>query len=83
MYKIKLTARARSELKNLSKFHIQAISEILEDLKDDPTLGKPLARELTSWFSYRVSVFRIIYRVNEKDREILIITAGHRSTVYN
>lgn len=83
MYKVKLTARARNEFKNISRRHLQALSEIFDDLKENPLLGKPLTRELTGRFSYRVGVFRILYTINKKDKVILILTAGHRSTVYD
>jgi mRNA interferase RelE/StbE len=83
MFRVKLTGRARKELEDISKRHQQALSEIFDELKDDPYLGKALTRELTGSFSYRMGVFRIIYKVNEKNKEILILTAGHRSIVYN
>lgn len=83
MFKLRLTQRAKKELQDISKRHRQALSEIFKDLKDDPYLGKPLTRELTGKFSYRVGIFRIIYKINQKDEEVLILTAGHRSIVYN
>lgn len=82
MYKIKLTARAKRELKNISKLHEEAISSIFEELKNDPLLGKPLTRELTGKFSLRVGVYRIVYKINKKDKIITILTAGHRATIY-
>ena len=82
MFKIKLTTRAKKELKNISKLHQEAISFVLEELKDDPLLGKPLARELTGRFSLRVGVYRIIYKINKKDKIITMLTAGHRATIY-
>jgi len=54
----------------------------LAEIKEEPFLGKPLARELTGKFSFRVGVYRIIYKVNKKDKVIDILTAGHRATVY-
>jgi len=80
--KIKLTARAKRELKNISKSHRLVLKEILNELKEDPYLGKPLTRELTRRYSYRIGVYRIIYKVSKKDKIIYIITAGHRATVY-
>lgn len=79
MYKIKLTARAKRELKNISKLHLQVLSEIFEDLKENPKLGKPLNRELIARFSYRIGIYRIIYKVNEQDKIVYILTAGHRA----
>ena len=82
MYRIKLTAKAKKELKTISKLHQRAIAFIYEELKDNPYLGKPLTRELTGRFTLRVGVNRIIYKVNKKDKIVLILTAGHRATVY-
>ncbi len=82
MYKIKLAARAKKELKYISTLHKQALTSVFEELKDGPFLGKPLARELTGRFSYRVSNYRVIYKINKKEKIIQVITAGHRSKVY-
>lgn len=82
MYKIKLTARVRREIKQISKSHQVVINEIFDEIKDNPLIGKPLTRELIRRFSYKVSVYRIIYTVNKKDKIVTIITVGHRSVVY-
>ena len=83
MYKVKVTAKAKRELKNLSKEDRLQIGKIIEDLKDDPLIGKPLSRELIRKFSYRVGVYRIIYLVNREDEAITILSAAHREVVYN
>lgn len=82
MYNIKLTARAREELKNLSKAHQFSVGQIIEELKEDPFIGKPLTRELTRRYSYRIGVFRIVYKINKRDKIVYILIVGHRSTVY-
>ncbi len=83
MYKLKLTARAKRELKNISKLHREAIGSFFEELKHDPLLGKPLTRDLTGRFSLRVGVYRIIYKINKKDKIITMLTAGHRANIYD
>ncbi len=83
MYKVKLTAKAKRELKTLSTLDRLQIGEIIEDLKDDPLIGKPLARELIRKFSYRVGIYRIIYLVNQTDKLITILSAGHREIIYD
>jgi mRNA interferase RelE/StbE len=82
MFKIKLTARAKRELKSLTKTYQLSIGQILEELKENPFRGKPLARELTRRFSYRIGVFRIVYKINKDDGVIYILTVGHRAKVY-
>lgn len=83
MFKVKLTARAKRELENISKRHKVAIASMVEELTDNPFVGKPLTRDLTGRFSLRVGVYRIIYTINKTDEIVNVITAGHRSVVYN
>ena len=83
MYKIRLTAKAERELKKLSKEDKISIGEIIEELKENPLIGKTLDRELSKKFSYRVGIYRIIYKVNQKDKIVEILSAGHRRVVYN
>lgn len=83
MFKIKLTAKAKRELKSISKQDKLRVGEILEDLKDNPLIGKPLFRELIKRYSYRVGVYRVIYKINKEDQIVEVISAGHRSTIYN
>lgn len=83
MHKLKLTNKAKKELKNLKKSYRITISLILEEIKENPSLGKPLGRDLLGRLSYRVGVFRIIYIINQQDQLITIISAGHRSKVYD
>lgn len=83
MYAIKITPKAVSQLKNIKELHKNALAQAIEDLKDNPFLGKPLEKDLRGKYSYRVGVFRIIYNINTKDKIIQIITAGHRSIIYN
>lgn len=83
MFKLLISVRARKELKELKRLHQEAIVAALEEIKDEPLVGKPLTRELTGRFAYKVGSYRIIYKVNEQNRTVRVITAGHRSIVYN
>jgi addiction module RelE/StbE family toxin len=83
MYKIEISPRAKGQLKKLKIKYKLSISSIIEDLKEDPFLGKPLNRDFLGKYSYRVGVYRIIYRINIKKNLVEIITAGHRSVIYN
>jgi mRNA interferase RelE/StbE len=47
---------------------------------EDPYSGKPLKDELEGLRSFRVSRFRIIYRI--KAKEIQIVAIGPRSSIY-
>ena len=82
MYKLRISSRAEKEIKKIPQPHQKAILLALTDIKEVLFLGKPLTRELTRRFSFRVGVYRIVYKVNKKDNVIDILTAGHRATVY-
>ncbi len=82
MYKLQISSKAANEIKKISHPHQKAIILAIAEIKEEPLLGKPLTRELSGRFSYRVGVYRIIYKVNKKDKIINIVTAGHRSSVY-
>ena len=83
MYRVSISPKAKSQLKSIKKIHKNAIASVIEDLKENPYFGKPLGRELTGKYSYRVGVYRIIYKINDQDKTVQILTAGHRSTIYN
>ena len=82
MYEIIITPVARKNLKTITKVYKKGIVEAIDSLKDDPYTGKPLKRELTGKYSYKIGVYRIIYMINEKDKVVSIIAAGHRAIIY-
>ena len=84
MYKLKITPQAKLQLKTITKKHYQlAISNALDEIKDNPFAGKLLTRELTGRFSFKIGIYRIIYLVNKKDKVVNILYAGHRSKIYD
>lgn len=84
MFKLNVTSQAKSQLRQVSKRHHKlAISNALVEIRENPFLGKPLTRDLTGRFSYKVGVYRIIYLINTKDEIVTILFAGHRATVYD
>ncbi len=82
MYQVIVAPEAKKGLKSIAKIYRKGIAEAIEALKDEPYLGKPLTRELTGRYSYKIGVYRVIYKINKKDKIVYIINVGHRSTVY-
>lgn len=82
MYRLIISPQAKKELKKIKSSSQIAIRLVLEDIREDPALGKPLSRNLSKKLSFRVSVYRIIYKVNSKDEIVNILSAGHRATIY-
>ena len=54
----------------------------IDALRDDPYRGKPLQLTLQGPFSWRTGGWRIIYRVEARRIEVLVVTVGHRHEVY-
>ncbi len=82
MFEVRISSRAEKQIKQIKKIYKIAILSALEELREDPYVGKPLSKDLTGRFSYKISVYRIIYKVRERDKVVNILSAGHRSTVY-
>ena len=52
-------------------------------LLDEPTrVGKPLQRELAGYWSARRGAYRVVYRIDEPNREVLVVRIEHRGDVY-
>lgn len=82
MYHIIVAPTAKKGLKTIAKIYRKGIAEAIDSLGEDPYQGKPLTRELTGRYTYKVGVYRIIYIISEKDKKVYIINAGHRATIY-
>ena len=83
MYLLSTSPRAQKHLKDIKKENQEAVKLAIEDIREDPLIGKPLSREMTGKLSYRVGVYRIIYKVNQQDKTVTILSARHRGVVYN
>ncbi|MDP3973320.1 MAG: type II toxin-antitoxin system RelE/ParE family toxin [Candidatus Daviesbacteria bacterium] len=83
MYRLIISPRAQKHFKDIKKENQEAVRMAIEDIKEDPLIGKPLSRELTEKFSYRIGVYRILYKVNQQDKIVTILSARHRGIAYN
>ena len=84
MYHVAISPRARKIIKKMSKRQQKVIGEVVRELEENPYLaGKALSRDLVGKFAYRIGVYRIIYNINQKDKIINILSAGHRVAVYD
>lgn len=82
MFEVRISSKAERQIKQIKKIYQTAIISALEELREDSYVGKPLSRDLTGRFSYKIGVYRIVYKVNEQDKVVNILSAGHRATVY-
>ena len=82
---IKATKEFERTFKDLTKKDKQLKERIIksiEKLRDNPYSGKPLSYDLSGLRSLRVGKYRVIYKIDEKNRIIWLISVGHRKDVY-
>ncbi len=53
---------------------------MVDALRDQPNLGKPLKRELEGLWSARIGRHRVIYRWSS--RLLVVVLVGPRTTIY-
>ena len=79
--KLKVPDSVAELIRNMHPHLKKKIKASLQSIITDPYLGKALKDELASLRSFRVSRFRIIYRISD-ERLIEIIAIGPRECVY-
>ncbi len=53
-------------------------------LLDEPRrVGKHLMRELSGYHVARRGSYRVVYRIDDGDREVLVVRIDHRADVYH
>ena len=51
-------------------------------IREPRRLGKQLRRELAGIWSARRGTYRVLYRINEQRREVIVLRVEHRGDVY-
>ncbi|HUF33199.1 MAG TPA: type II toxin-antitoxin system RelE/ParE family toxin [Acidimicrobiales bacterium] len=79
-----VAAPAERSLARLTEGVAAAVIEfMLGPLTEAPTaVGKPLQRELSGYWSARRGSYRVIYRLDDDQRRIVVVRIEHRSDVY-
>jgi mRNA interferase RelE/StbE len=81
-FRLLYSESCRKQIRNLPPQIKPAIKSRIEEIADNPLMGKLLERELSGYLSLRVHRYRIIYRVNESDRVIEVHFVGRRRDIY-
>lgn len=83
-YHVTVSARAARDLERIpEKIAAACLEFILGPLADNPRrLGKPLRDELARFHSTRRGDYRIVYKIEDDRRAIVIEHIDRRSTVY-
>ncbi|HEX6220091.1 MAG TPA: type II toxin-antitoxin system RelE/ParE family toxin [Acidimicrobiia bacterium] len=84
-YEIVVTAPAARAIQETlpESVAFAVIDFITGPLLDNPRrLGAPLQGELEGIWSARRGTYRILYRIDEDNREVIVLRIGHRGDVY-
>jgi len=83
-YEIEWAAAARRALEQLpEKVAVSAIEFIYGPLAEEPhRVGRPLRFELEGKHSAHRGDYRVIYRIDDPHRVVLVLTIGHRADIY-
>ncbi|PWU07328.1 MAG: type II toxin-antitoxin system RelE/ParE family toxin [Verrucomicrobia bacterium] len=75
----------KEDIPILSKSAKNLIKHAIEErLMQDPIgFGKPLRYSLKGHRRLRVSDYRIVYRIDSKNKKVLIVAIKHRKNVYD
>ncbi len=76
-------ASARRDINRLKEAAASAVLAAIDHIADAPQrIGKPLRLELEGLWSARRGPYRVVYRIDESQRLVQIITVDHRADVY-
>lgn len=70
--------KAQRDIAKIDKRYEARVMAVLGELEIDPFLGKKLEGEHKDKRSYEVWPYRIVYRLINNERAVLIIRVGHR-----
>ena len=80
-YKLRVTDDSVELIRSLHPHLKKKVRASLKSIQTNPDAGKALKNELTGLRSFRVSKFRIIYRIS-KSKHIEIVAIGPRNIIY-
>ncbi len=79
MYQLALSNRAKKDLDKLTGSLWQRIRDAILALRENPRPdGVKKLRGMSANYRIRVGDYRIIYRLNEADKEVVILRVKHR-----
>ena len=77
-----LTREAQKQYIKLNQLDKEKIDKKIILLKNEPFIGKKLSGEYKETRSLKAWPYRIIYFINERKKEIWIVSILHRQGVY-
>lgn len=81
-FRLVYSETCRKQIRSLPPQIKPAIKSSIEEIAENPLIGKFLERELSGYISLRGNRYRIIYKFNESDEVIEVHFVGRRRDVY-
>ncbi len=81
-YSLKIKQSAFKELQKLDKNERIRIIAAIDQLAENPHIGKLLKGELKGLRRIRSGNYRVIYEINEGEVLVLVLHIAHRKQVY-
>ena len=81
-YKILYSETSRKQIRTLHPQLKPILKSKIQDLSENPFLGKFLERDLAGYLSLRAKRYRIICKVREEERLVEIHYIGRRKDIY-
>jgi mRNA interferase RelE/StbE len=81
-YRLRITERARRELRRLPPEVTARIHDAIDGLAGDPRPPTCIKLRGGAGWQIRVGDYRVIYDVDDDDHVVTVLRAGHRRDVY-
>lgn len=81
-WQLVITPKVETTLRILSPQIKRYIRQALEEIRNDPWIGKSLRDELAGFYSFRARRFRIVYRIERQRITVVVVGVGPRKTIY-
>jgi mRNA interferase RelE/StbE len=86
MYEVLLSPEAEKVYANADKALAKKIARCLQQLEQTPRLHanvKALKGDYVGYYRYRIGDYRVVYSVEDKLVQVLVMAIAHRSDVYD
>ncbi len=81
-FRLLYSETCRKQIRSLPPQVKPAIKSRIEEIAENPLMGKLLERELSGYLSLRINRYRVIYKIHEGEGVVEIHFVGRRRDVY-
>ena len=81
-YSIKIKQSALKDIQKVDKPNRKRLIEAIDNLSDNPHVGKLLKGDFSGLRRIRVGFYRVIYEINEGEILVLVLRIAHRKKAY-